>query len=93
MRRKAAEASRLEATKQSRAAEANFARPREAVDESFTIVSESKLLNVPGLRALRADLLGSSTRFYEEFLRERGDDPSLRNDLLRARLRIARRVS
>ena len=89
VRRKAAEASRLEATKQSRAAEANFARAREAVDESFTIVSESKLLNVPGLRALRADLLGSSMRFYEEFLRERGDDPSLRNDLLRTRLRIA----
>ena len=52
-------------------------------------MSESKLLNVPGLRALRADLLGSSMKFYEEFLRERSDDPSLKNDLLRTRLRVA----
>ena len=52
-------------------------------------MSESKLLNVPGLRALRADLLGSSMRFYEEFLQERSDDPTLKNDLVRTRLRVA----
>ena len=28
-------------------------------------------------------------RFYEEFLRERSDDPSLKNELLRTRLRVA----
>jgi serine/threonine protein kinase len=89
VRRKAAEESQREAIKQSKAADANFARARKAVDDSFTIVSESKLLNVPGLRALRADLLGSSMRFYEEFLRERSDDPSLTNDLVRTRLRVA----
>ena len=50
VRRKAAEESRLEAIKQSKVADANFARARKAVDDSFTIVSESKLLNVPGLR-------------------------------------------
>ena len=70
MRRIAAEASRIEALKQSKAAEASFARARRAVDESFTTVSESKLLNVPGLRALRADLLGSSMKFYGEFIEE-----------------------
>ena len=86
--RQAVEA-RREAVKQSRSAEAHFGPPRKAVDESFTTVSESKLLNVPGLRSLRADLLASSMKFDEEFLRERGDDPSLRNDLLRTRLRIA----
>ncbi len=89
VRRTAAEASQLEAIKQSKVAEANFTRARKAVDDSFTIVSESKLLNVPGLRALRADLLGSSMRFYEEFLRERSDDPTLKNDLLRTRVRVA----
>jgi eukaryotic-like serine/threonine-protein kinase len=88
-RRKDVEASQLVAIKQSKVADANFARARKAVDDSFTIVSESKLLNVPGLRALRADLLDSSMKFYEEFLRERRDDPSLRNDLLRTRLRVA----
>ncbi len=89
VRRAAAEASQLEAIKQSKVADANFARARKAVDDSFTIVSESKLLNVPGLRALRADLLGSSMRFYEEFLRERSDDRSLKNELSRTRLRVA----
>jgi tetratricopeptide (TPR) repeat protein len=88
-RRKAAEESQREAIKQSKVAEVNFARARKAVNDSFTIVSESKLLNVPGLRALRADLLGSSMTFYEEFLRERSDDPTLKNELLRARLRVA----
>ena len=44
VRRKAAEASQLEAIKQSKVADANFTR--KAVDDSFTIVSESKLLNV-----------------------------------------------
>src|SRR5262249_42080666 len=34
-------------------AEANFKKAREAVDEYFTKVSESKLLNVPGLQPLR----------------------------------------
>jgi serine/threonine protein kinase len=89
VRRKAAEDSEREALKQSKVADANFARARKAVDDSFTIVSESKLLNVPGLRALRADLLGSSLGFYEEFLRERSDDHSLSNDLLRTRVRVA----
>ena len=89
VRRKAAEERRLEAIEQSKLADANFTRARKAVDDSFTIVSESKLLNVPGLRALRADLLGSSMGFYEEFLRERSDDPTLKNDLLRTRVRVA----
>jgi serine/threonine protein kinase len=89
VRRTAAEASQREAIKLSTVADANFARARRAVDESFAIVSQSKLMKVPGLRALRADLLGSSMRFYEEFLRERRDDPSLTHDLLRTRLRFA----
>ena len=41
-------------------AEANFRKAREAVDEYFTKVSESKLLNVPGLQPLRKDLLESA---------------------------------
>ncbi len=53
-------------------------------------MSESKLLNVPGLRALRAELLGSAMTFYEEFLKERATDPTLTTDLLRTRLKVAR---
>jgi len=61
----AAEANRAEAQRQSQAAEASFARARKAVDDSFIQVSENKLLNVPGLRTLRADLLGSAMSFYD----------------------------
>ena len=65
MRRRAAEASQREAIKQSKAADANFACARKAVDESFTIVSESKLLIVPGLRHSSR----RATRLVHEVLR------------------------
>src|SRR5262249_35440233 len=41
-------------------AEANFRQARAAVDEYFTTVSESKLLNVPGLLPLRKELLDAA---------------------------------
>jgi tetratricopeptide (TPR) repeat protein/tRNA A-37 threonylcarbamoyl transferase component Bud32 len=59
-------------------AETNFREARAAVDEYFTKVSESKLLNVPGLQPLRKDLLDSARKYYERFLRERGTDRSVR---------------
>ncbi len=88
--RRTAEASRAEALAQSRAANANFKRARTAVDDFFTKVSESKLLIVPGLQSLRAELLGSALGFYGDLLKERADDPSLRRDLLQSRFRAGR---
>jgi serine/threonine-protein kinase len=73
---------------QRQAAEANFGRARRAVDESFTKISESRLLTVPGLQPLRHDLLQSARGFYEEFVRERSDDPALRAELAGAQLRL-----
>ncbi len=58
--------------------EANFRTAREAVDEYFTKISESKLLNVPGLQPLRKDLLESARKYYEQFLRDRGTDKTVR---------------
>ena len=49
-----AEFSAKEADAQRRQAEANFAKARAAVDESFTKISESQLLKVPGMQPLRA---------------------------------------
>ena len=40
--------------------EANFAKARAAVDESFTKISESQLLTVPGMQPLRRELLSSA---------------------------------
>ena len=69
-------------------AEANFRKAREAVDEYFTKVSESKLLNVPGLQPLRKDLLESARKYYDQFLRDRGTDRTVRADAAEAWYRL-----
>ena len=88
--RHVAETSRAEALAESRAAKTNFEQARKAVDDFFIKVSESKLKAVPGLRSLRAELLGSALGFYTELLKERAGDPSLRRDLLQSRFRAGR---
>ena len=45
-----------------RQADANFERARGAVDEFFTTVSQSKLIDVPGLQPLRKELLEAAAR-------------------------------
>jgi len=69
-------------------AEANFRKAREAVDEYFTKVSESKLLNVPGLQPLRKDLLESASKYYQQFLRDRGTDRTVRAEAAEAWYRL-----
>ncbi|WP_165226117.1 serine/threonine-protein kinase [Aquisphaera insulae] len=70
-------------------AEQEFRRARRAVDDSFTRVSQEVLLDVPGLQALRKDLLSSARGFYEEFVLDRGQDPSVRADLAETHSRLA----
>jgi tetratricopeptide (TPR) repeat protein len=70
------------------AAEANFQKARQAVDEYFTKVSESKLLNVPGLQPLRKEFLESSRKYYQDFLREHAHDPSVRAEAAEAWYRV-----
>jgi hypothetical protein len=69
-------------------AEANFARARAVVNDYFTRVSESQLLKVPGMQPLRAELLASARKFYEDFARERTDDPDLTAELAATFARI-----
>ena len=88
--RRQAESSAKEADDQRRQSEANFLRARRAVDDSFTKVSEDHLLQTPGLQPLRLELVESSLKFYEEFLKERADDPALRSELLATRLRVGK---
>ena len=71
-------------------AEANFRKARAAVDGYLTTVSESQLLKVPGLQPLRGELLESALRFYRDFLKKRGDDPTLRAELAATQARIGR---
>lgn len=69
-------------------AEANFQKAREAVDEYFTKVSQSKLLNVPGLQPLRKELLESSRKYYQEFLEDHASDPSVRAEAAESWYRV-----
>lgn len=63
-------------------AEAEFRRAKKAVDDYFTAVSESKELTkkYPGMHELRLKLLEKAQTYYEEFLKERGNDPNLQAD-------------
>src|SRR5262249_51350705 len=71
-------------------AETNFAMARGAVDAYLTKVSENQLLKVSGLQPLRRDLLQSALTFYQDFLKEHGNDPALRAELAAAQLRLGR---
>ena len=84
--RKIAEAERSEAEKQRALAEANFQKARKAVDEYFTLVSESKLFDVPGTQPLRRELLETAIRYYQAMLAERAEDPAVLADLTVAHL-------
>jgi hypothetical protein len=85
-----AEVRRAEAERHHRQSEAHFAKARSAVDDYFTRVSESQLLDVPGMQPLRGDLLTSALRFYQDFLQQRRDDASLQAALAATQLRIGR---
>jgi serine/threonine protein kinase/tetratricopeptide (TPR) repeat protein len=67
----------------------NLRRARQAVDEYFTLVSESTLLDVPGLQPLRKQLLESALRYYQAMAAERADDAAALADLALGSLRVA----
>ncbi len=88
--RRQVEAALQDAKVQRDRAEANFAKARAAVDDYLTRISESRLLQVPGMQPLRRDLLQSALGFYRDFLKERGDDPTIRAGLAAAHLRVGK---
>lgn len=71
-------------------AEASHRRSRETVDEFYTIVSEDVLLNQPGLRPLRRQLLERALAHFERFAAERADDRNLQREVALAHYRIGR---
>ena len=62
-------------------AEVNFRQARKAVDDFFTQVSESKLLNAPALEPLRKQLLEQALKYYQGFVQQRAQDPELQAEL------------
>ena len=77
----AAEESKKRAEQALQKAEENYAKARAAVNDYLTAVSEDDRLKAPGLNGLRIQLLQSALQFYQEFLKERGNDSALRREL------------
>jgi serine/threonine protein kinase/tetratricopeptide (TPR) repeat protein len=70
-------------------AEVNLRKARQAVDDYFTLVSENTLLSQPTLEPLRKQLLEAALRYYQEFVREHGDDAEVQAELVAACMRIS----
>src|SRR5207247_4618506 len=66
------------------------AKARAVIREFLVKVTESQLLTVPGLQPLRRDLLTSALRFYEGYLKEHGDDPTLKAEIAATQLLVGR---
>src|SRR5262249_28369773 len=83
---RADEADRLrrEADDQRTRAEARFRDAREAVDHMLTRVGQEQLAYEPRMEQVRRDLLEKAAGFYERFLKEDGDHPSVRLEAARA---------
>ncbi len=83
-------ARRREATEAREQADASFRAALGAVNEFFTEISENKelLKSQPRTQALRRRLLERAQRYYEGFLRERGDDPAVRAEAAAAHYRL-----
>jgi serine/threonine protein kinase/Flp pilus assembly protein TadD len=79
---------RNHAEEQKRTAEANFKRALEAVDHMLTRVGEAELLHVPQMEPVRHNLLQDALRFYQEFLKDRGDSSLVRSEAASAYRRM-----
>jgi serine/threonine-protein kinase len=67
-----------------------FREARNAVDDLFTKVSEDSLLNQPGMQGLRKDLLQKTLDYYQKFLQQRADDPSVKGEYAATLFRAGR---
>jgi serine/threonine-protein kinase len=60
-----------------------------AVQDYLTLVSESRLLNVPGMQPLRRELLETALKYYQQFASQYQDDPARQIEVAAAKLRLA----
>jgi hypothetical protein len=71
-----------------RLAQANYAQARDAVDRLGASVAE-KLADVQGAEFVRRALLDDTLRYYESFVEQADDDPSLHLDIALTHTKIA----
>ena len=62
---------------------------RKAVDDWFTRISQTTLLEAPGLQPLRKQLLEAALSYYQGLLEQARDNPDLRADLAAAYMRLS----
>jgi tetratricopeptide (TPR) repeat protein/tRNA A-37 threonylcarbamoyl transferase component Bud32 len=77
-----------QAERQRLRAEARFRDAREAVDVMLTEVGGIKLAHEPHMEKIRRELLEKAVAYYGRFLKDKGDDASLRWEAGLARLRL-----
>ena len=70
-------------------AQTNLLQARRAVDDYFTLISQSPLLDVPGLQPLRRQLLEAALRYHQEFLLQHPENRLLEADLAASFFRAA----
>src|SRR5262249_18739980 len=58
-------------------------------DDYFIVVSDSPLLDSPGLEPLRKKLLETALRYYQDFIRLHAASPAFQADVAAAHLRIS----
>jgi serine/threonine protein kinase/Flp pilus assembly protein TadD len=79
-RREEAEAAQKETEEARKDAVAKFKLAREAVDKMLTRVANERLPGVPQMVQVRRELLQDAVQFYLRFLREKSDDPEIRQE-------------
>jgi serine/threonine protein kinase/Flp pilus assembly protein TadD len=82
-----AEAERQRAEEERQRAEGNFELACEAVDQMLTRVAE-ELAGQPHMEQVRRELLEDALAFYEQFLAQKGDEPTVRFETARAYRRV-----
>jgi hypothetical protein len=68
-------------------AEENLRKAHQAVNDSFTVISQDTLLRQPALEPLRQQLLENAVRYFQEFVQNHAGKPGFRAELVAAHLR------
>jgi tetratricopeptide (TPR) repeat protein len=84
-----AEEAQASANEATRAAEASFQQAHAAVNE-FCVSLGDELSRRPGLQGLHRKLVHRARLYYQEFVRQRGHEPTLRRELADTHVRLAR---
>jgi eukaryotic-like serine/threonine-protein kinase len=84
-----AESSYKQAERQRALAESSYKQARRAVDELFVHIGDDVTLNQPEFQPLRAELLQSALRYYQEFIKTWKDEPAKQAEIAASYRQVA----